>query len=242
MDSSSGMTVQSILSRLEELGSERTRAMLMRNHGVREPCFGVRIGDMKPLARRIRRDYRLSLDLYATGNYDAQYLAGLVADDERMTRRDLRRWAGGAIGGCLAGTTVPSVAAQGRFGREMGLEWIGSPREHVAVAGWSALAMLVSLKDDGDLDMEELSGLMQRAVRGIGEAPGAVRYAMNQFLISVGCHVKALSGKALALGEELGPIEADLGGNSCKMPYAPDYIRKVERMGRVGRKRRTVKC
>lgn len=39
----------------------------LRNHGVREPFFGVKIGDMKKIQKRIKKDYQLALDLYDTG-------------------------------------------------------------------------------------------------------------------------------------------------------------------------------
>ena len=235
-------TAEDILRELEGLAHDRTKSMLMRNHGIPEPCFGVRIGDMKPIVRRIGKDHRLALDLFATGNYDAMYLAGLIADDERMNRRDLQRWASKALHGCLPGTTVPSVATGSRHGRHMALEWIESPREHVVVAGWSTLALMVAVKEDAELDLEELGALLERVEDTIGEAPDMVRYAMNQFVISLGCHVAPLSGAALEAGRRMGPIEADLGNNRCRIPYAPDYILKVGRMGRIGKKRRKAKC
>lgn len=35
---------------------------------------------MKPIQKKIKVDYQLAKDLYATGNADAQYLAGLIAE------------------------------------------------------------------------------------------------------------------------------------------------------------------
>src|SRR5262249_6333234 len=116
------MTAKEILAELKPLGSESYRRV-MRNHGVRDPFFGVKISDLKKIVRRIKRDHRLALDLYDTGNYDAMYLAGLIADDARMTRKDLQRWVDGAYCGALAGTTVAWTAASSPHGREVALEW-----------------------------------------------------------------------------------------------------------------------
>lgn len=236
------MTSQQVLAELKAMGSEGTRRMLMKNHGVREPCFGVKIGDMKKIQKRIKMDYQLALDLYDSGNYDAMYLAGLIADDAQMTRKDLQRWVDKALGGCLAGTTVPTVAAQGRFGWELALKWIESPKGHIASAGWFTLSCLVALKEDDELDLAQLKQLVARVKQTMHPAPGDVRYAMNNFVISVGCHVKSLTKLALETGEKIGPVEADLGDNQCQIPFAPDYIRKVEQRGTIGKKRKTVKC
>ncbi len=85
------MTVREVVEELKALGAESVKKVL-RNHGVREPFFGVKIGDMKKIQKRIKTDYQLALELYDTGNYDAMYLAGLIADDVKMTRKDLNHW------------------------------------------------------------------------------------------------------------------------------------------------------
>jgi hypothetical protein len=97
------MNVEQVLAELKPLGSENYKRLLCNNHGVREPCFGVKIGELKKIEKRIKKDYRLALDLYDTGNYDAMYLAGLIADDAQMTKRDLQRWAENAYGGSRQG-------------------------------------------------------------------------------------------------------------------------------------------
>src|SRR5271165_7519317 len=153
------MTAREILEELRTLGSESIKKVL-RNHGVREPFFGVKIGDVKKIQKRIKKDYQLALDLYDTGNYDAMYLAGLIADDAKMTRKDLNHWVKKANGGALASATVPWVAAGSHHGYEIALEWIESEKENVAVAGWGTLSSLVAMKDDDDLDQTGLKRLL----------------------------------------------------------------------------------
>lgn len=236
------MTASDILDELEALGSESTKNMLMRNHGVKEPCFGVKIGDMKKIQKRIKKDYQLALDLYDTGNYDAMYFAGLIADDARMTRRDLQRWAKKAYGGALTGCTVAWVAAGSAHGWELALQWIDATEDRIAETGWSTLTCLVALKGDADLDLPALKKLMTRVQKTLPQAPDVVRYAMNGFIIAAGCYVTSLTALALQIGEDLGQVTADLGNNQCQIPFAPDYIRKVEQRGTIGKKRKKVKC
>lgn len=236
------MNAAAVLAELEKLGSESYKRTLMKNHGVKEPFFGVKIGDLKPLRKRLGHDYRLALDLYATGNYDAMYLAGLIADDARMTQTDLRQWAKQAYGGCLPGTTVPTVAAGSPHGHALALEWIEAKEPRLAAIGWSTLSCLVALKPDAELDLVELRRLLTRVAETIRQAPDAVRYQMNNFLIAVGCYVAPLTELALSLGEKMGPVTADLGNNECQVPAAPAYIRKVQERGAIGKKRKTVKC
>ena len=112
---------------------------VLLKHGIPEPVLGVSVEEMKKIQKRIKKDYQLALDLFDTGVYDAMYLAGLIADDLKMTPKDLQRWVEQASARVLCGSTVAWVAAESNHGRDMALQWIDSKKEHVAAAGWSTL-------------------------------------------------------------------------------------------------------
>jgi 3-methyladenine DNA glycosylase AlkD len=234
------MTAKSILAELKPLGTEGYKRVIMK-HGIPEPCYGVKISELKKYEKRIKKDYQLALDLYDTGVYDAMYLAGLIADDAKMTKKDLQRWADKACGP-LASYTVAWVAAGGPHAWEIAREWIDSKSETVAIAGWGTLSCLVALKDDKELDIAELKRLLQRVQKEIHKAPDDVRYKMNSFVIAVGGYVKPLTEFAKQVGEKNGVLTVDMGDTSCKVPFALDYIAKMEKRGVIGKKRKTVKC
>lgn len=235
------MTANEILAEIKPLGSDSYKRVMF-NHGVKEPFFGVKIGDMQKIVKRVKMDYQLALDLYDTGVYDAMYLAGLIADDAQMTKDDLQHWVDKAYCNGLSSATVAWVTAGSTHGWELGLEWIDSQTPLTAVAGWATLGSLVSIKPDAQLDLAALHGLLKRVQETIHEAPDLVRYQMNSFVIAVGSYVQPLTETAVQTAEQIGPVMADLGNNSCQVPFAPDYIRKVESRGSLGKKRKTAKC
>jgi 3-methyladenine DNA glycosylase AlkD len=235
------MTTKEILAELKPLGSDSYKKVIF-NHGVKEPCFGVKVGDLQKIQKRIKKDYQLALDLYDTGNYDAMYLAGLIADDAQMTKKDLQRWVANATHSPLAGSTVPWVAAGSPHGWELALEWIDSKRALIAAAGWATLGSLVSIKDDSELDLAELKRLLERVRKTIRQAQDVVRRQMNLFVIAVGSCVQPLTDTAIQIGEKIGPVTADKGNTACQVPFAPDHIRKVQKRGAIGKKRKTAKC
>jgi 3-methyladenine DNA glycosylase AlkD len=235
------MTAVEIVNKLKPLGADSYRKLL-HNHGVPEPVFGVKIEELKKFQKRIKKDYRLALDLYDTGIYDARYLAGLVADESKMTKKDLRRWIDTANCGPLCEYTVAWVAAESRYGRELALEWIDSPKEQVAAAGWSTLSGLVATKDDAELDLPELKRLLKRVEKEIHQERNTVRYAMNSFVIALGSYVKPLTDAAVKTANKIGPVEVDMHGTACKVPFAPDYIKKVQDRGSIGKKRKAARC
>src|SRR6201985_3256283 len=133
------MTVQQIMTELKSHGSDSIKKLLVK-HGVREPFFGVKIEYLKPIQKKIKKDYQLAKDLYATGNADAMYLAGLIADDEKMTAADLQTWVRQALSQNISEYTVPWVATGGRYGHELAMEWIDAKEENTAAAGWATLS------------------------------------------------------------------------------------------------------
>ncbi len=235
------MTAEDILAEIKPLGSDSYKRVIF-NHGVKEPCYGVKIGDMQKIVKRIKQDYQLALDLYDTGVYDAMYLAGLIADDARMTKDNLQHWVDKAYCRGLSASTVAWVAAGSTHGWELGLAWIDAETPLIAVAGWATLGSIVSVKPDTQLDLAALSGLLQRVKDTIHQETDMVRYQMNSFVIVVGCYVQPLTETAINIAEKIGPVMADLGNNACQVPFAPDYIRKVQQRGSIGKKRKTAKC
>src|SRR5437867_4471480 len=224
------MTAKDIVAELKKLGNAQTKKTLM-THGAQEPCLGVKVEDMKKIQKRVEMDYQLALDLYDTGIADAMYLAGLIADDAKMTKKDLQKWVENATWGMVGDYTVPWVASSSPHGREMALMWIDSKDEAIASSGWGTYGSLVAIKEDKDLD--EIKKLLARVAKAIHQQPTRVKYMMNNFIIAVGGWVKPLSKLAVDTAKEIGKVEVDLVGD-CKINYAPDQIKKMHARGTLG--------
>lgn len=240
-DTSSTLTASDILAELKALGKESYKKTLLR-HGVAEPVFGVSIEELKKIQKRIKKDYQLALDLYDSGVYDAMYLAGLIADEQRMTRKDLQKWADTASCNAVCSFAVAWVAAESADGWDLGLKWIDSRKSRIAAAGWATLGSYISITPDENLDLATLKKLLKRVENAVDKEPDEVRYLMNGFVIGVGCYVAPLSELALKTAEAIGEVECDMGNTACKVPFAPDYIRKVKQRGAIGKKRKSAKC
>lgn len=235
------MNAQQILAEIEPLGTESYRKVL-RNHGITGPLYGVKISELKKYEKAIKRDYQLAKDLYNTGVYDAMYLAGLIADEKQMSKDDLRGWLDKTNSDSLAEFAVAWVAADGPHGWDLGREWIESSDEKVAITGWGTLSSVVAVRKDSELDIPALRELLARVQTTIHAQPDRVRYKMNGFVISVGSYVAELTEEAMRAAEAIGIVKVDMGNTACKVPFAPDYIRKVADMGRTGKKRKTARC
>ncbi|MBA4136327.1 MAG: DNA alkylation repair protein [Opitutus sp.] len=235
------MKLKEVMAALQAKGSESIKRIMMK-HGAKEPYFGVKVADMKVIAKQIKGDQALALELYATGNGDAQYLASMVADGAKMSRAELNSWAKNASWDMVSGTTVPWVASEHPDGAACALKWIDSRNEQVARAGWAALSALAATRPDAELPLQEYSSLLDRIVTSIHSAPDGVRYTMNNFIIAVGTYIAPLGAKALATARAVGKVEIDMGDTNCKVADAEEYIGKARRGAPVAPKRKTVRC
>lgn len=235
------MTLDDVMADLKAHGSEQTKKALMR-HGAREPFFGVKVEHLKTIVKKVKKDHDLALALYDTGNSDAMYLAALVSDPVKFTKAQLSRWVKAAYWHMISCYTVAWAAAESRFGRELALEWMESPKEQIAAAGWSTYSSLLSIKDDSELDHDEIVGLLERVESDIHTAPNRVKYAMNNFVICAGTFVPTLTAKAKATAKAVGKVKVDVGDTDCKVPDAGPYIDKSIAAGRHGKKRKSAMC
>jgi 3-methyladenine DNA glycosylase AlkD len=235
------MTYEEVMEQLEKYGNDQTKKVLIK-HGAKEPFFGGKVGDMKPIVKKIKKDYKLALKLYDTGNSDAMYFAGLIADENLMTKKDLQKWVKNAYWYMLSEYTVPWITAESNHGFELALEWIDSDKEMIAAAGWATLSNLVSIKDDEELDLKMLKKLLKRIEKDLQNSKNRVRHTMNGFVIALGCYVEALTNEAIKTADKVGKVNVDMGGTACKVPAAREYIEKVSAKDRIGKKRKMARC
>jgi len=236
------MTAKDIVAELKTLANPQAKKNWVNNGGAKEPCLGVKVEDMKKIQKRVKTDYQLALDLYDTGIADAMYLAGYITDDAKMTKADLQKWIKAANSEWVAGYMVPWVASAGPHGREMAAKWMESKNETIAAAGWQTYSSIVAIKDDADLDLAEIKSLLQRAAKSIHQQPDRLKWAINNFVIAIACHVKPLHQLAVTTANGIGKITAAQAGTCSTIPFAPEHIKKFEARGAIGKKRKSPKC
>lgn len=235
------MTLNEVMAELEKLGNEQTRKT-WKSHGAAGAFFGVKIGDMKTIQKRIKKDHSLALELYNTGNADAMYFAGLICSPDKMSKKQLQDWAKNATWHMVSEYTVAWAATESNYGRELAIEWISSKDEQLQATGWSTYSNLLAYKKDEELDMEEIKALLNKVATTIHTQGERVKFTMNGFVISVGGYIALLTNMAKETGRAIGKVRVDMGGTACKVPDIVAYIHKMEEAGKIGQKRKTVFC
>jgi 3-methyladenine DNA glycosylase AlkD len=213
------MTVPEILARLRALGDDARRAHNVRA-GAPENQFGVPLGDIRALAKRVKPDHALALRLWATGNLEAQLLAVLALDPARLSAKE--------VDALTRSTTCPQVAdwmnayvvAKHPEREALRGKWMKDRDRWAARAGWQLTAARVN-HDPAGLD---LPALLDRIGKELPKAAPEIQWTMNAALAAIGIRDPALRGRAVALGERIGLYSDWPVSRGCTPPYVPVWV------------------
>lgn len=232
------MNKETVLKELEAMATPRLKRQYEGN-GAKEPVWGVATGKMKPLAKAIGTDQGLADQLYETGNYDAMYFAGIIADPETV---DYEKWVDAAYFYMLSDYVVAVTLAECSKGEEIAQKWINSKEELRRSAGWSCYCWMLGNRKDETFQQETISRLLEQAKKEIHEAPERAKAAMNLFISTVGISYWPLHEKALSIAKEIGTT---IIAREKKKPLELNALAAIEKemeRGKIGFKRKYVRC
>jgi 3-methyladenine DNA glycosylase AlkD len=235
------MNLETVMEELEALGKERMKKMYISN-GAHAPLFGVATGAMKPMARKIKIDQPLAEELYATGNYDAMYFAGIIADPNGMTESDYDRWIDAAYFYMLSDYVVAVTLSESNIAQEVADKWIASGEELKMSAGWSCYCWLLGNRKDVEFSESKISNMLDLVEKTIHDSPERTKASMNNFLTTVGISYLPLHEKAVETAKAVGIVEVKRDNKKSSFLNASEGIQKQVDKDKLGFKRKYVRC
>ncbi|WP_354312737.1 DNA alkylation repair protein [Sporosarcina psychrophila] len=235
------MNVELVMQELEALGKERMKKMYMSN-GAHEPLFGAATGAMKPIVKEIKMNQPLAEELYATGNYDAMYFAGIIAEPNAMTEADYDRWIDAAYFYMLSDYVVAVTLSESDIAQEVADKWIASGEELRMSAGWSCYCWLLGNRLDVEFSEAKISDMLDMVKNTIHDSPERTKSAMNNFIYTVGISYLPLHEKAIETAKAIGIVEIKRDKKKNSFLNAYESIQKEVDRGKLGFKRKHVRC
>lgn len=225
------MTLKEALARLEALGSDKMRAQNRRS-GAGDNQYGVKLGDIRTLAKEIKANHALALALWDTGNLDARLLAILLIKPREISAADMDKMVRSNALLPVSDWLNSYVVKLHPDKETLRQEWMAAGHPMAARAGWSLTAERIGKKPDG-LDLPALLDRIERDMAGAAPEP---QWTMNVALASIGIHHPEHRARALAIGERLGVYRDYPTSPGCTSPFAPAWIEEmVRRQGLVDR-------
>src|SRR5262245_19527899 len=221
------MTLKETLKRLEALGNESVRKQNAK-WGAGDNQFGVKHGDIRALAKKIKANADLAMPLWKTGNLDAQYLAILLMKPKDLSAKEVDRLVRAVTYAWVGEWLISYVVKQHADKETLRQKWMADDDRWAARAGWHLTAERVAKNPEG-LD---LPALLDRIESEMGDADPVVQWTMNSTLATIGIHFPKLRKRAIAIGEKLGIYRDYPVSKGCTSPFAPIWIEAmVKRQG-----------
>lgn len=220
------MTLDEALNQLQALGNAKVRAQNAKS-GAGDNQFGVSLGDIRVLAKKIRTDHELALSLWETGNIDAQFLATLLIRPKKLSAEEMDRMVRSVSFVRVADWLNAYVVRQHPDKESLRQDWMAADDRWAARAGWDLTAERVAKSPDG-LD---LPALLDRIESEMAGAVPEVQWTMNNTLAAVGIHFPEHRERAIAIGETLGVYRDYPVSKGCTSPFAPIWINAMVSRG-----------
>jgi len=213
------MTLEETLEQLEALGDAKVKAWNAKN-GAGKKQFGVSLGDIRALAKKIKTNHALALLLWDTGNVDAQFLAVLLIEPKKLSAKEMDRLVRSIAFVRVADWLNSYVVRQHPDKETLRQKWMATDDRWAARAGWDLTAERVAKSPDG----LAVPALLDRLESEMADAAPEVQWTMNSTLATIGIHFPKLRKRAIAIGEKLGIYRDYPVSKGCTSPFAPIWI------------------
>ena len=212
------------LAKLEAFGNEKVRAHNRRN-GAGENQYGAKLGDIRTLAKAIRTNHALALDLWETGNLDARLLAILLMKPRNLSADELDRLVRSNAATQVSDWLNAYVVKAHPEKEDLRQRWMASSDPMAARAGWSLTAERVAKRAEGI----DIAALLDSIDAELAAAAPLPQWTMNNTLAAIGIHHPPYRQRALEIGERLGVYRDYPVSPGCTSPFAPIWIGEMVR-------------
>ncbi|MCA6113347.1 DNA alkylation repair protein [Bradyrhizobium sp. WSM 1738] len=217
---SSEKTIKDVMRELAALEDPKMR----KANESRGDDHGVNLTHLRALAKRLKTQHDLALELWATGDTAARLLATLVCRPKAFSAAELDAMIPNIRSPKLLDWFIVNVVKPGPHAEELRQRWKDGD-DLVGRAGWSLTTERVVKKPAG-LDLDALLDQIEKEMK---QAPAQKQWAMNHCLAEIGIRHAQHRARAIAIGEQLAVLIDFPASPGCTPPYAPVWIAEMVR-------------
>ena len=213
--------VDSVMAQLSALEDPKMRAVNER-HG---DDYGVNLSRLRAVAKELKTQHALSVQLWQSGDTAARLLALLICRPKSFEQDELDAMLRESRSPKVQDWLVNYVVKKSPHAEELRLRWLSDPDPVAASAGWALTSERVSKSPEG-VDLSELLDAIEVDMR---DAPDRLQWAMNTCLAQTGIAHPQFRSRAMAIGERLEVLKDYPTPPNCTSPYAPVWIAEMVR-------------
>jgi 3-methyladenine DNA glycosylase AlkD len=217
------MAVKEILIQLKSLSDEKMLKHNIRMGATEKNCFGVKMGDIRKIAAKIKADHALGLELWKTGNIDARQLAVLIMDPKLLSAKELETLVRSIDFSWLADWFNSYILKDHPEKEKLRVDWMKSDDKWLLRSAWSLTAGRIAKGAEGI----DLAKMLDRIEKEMPEASPETQWTMNAALANIGIHHPAHRKRAIEIGNKLGIYKDYPVSKGCTSPFAPIWINEM---------------
>lgn len=214
-----GSTAAEVVEILAALEDPRARAV-NEKHG---DDHGVNLTKLRAVAKQLKTNQELALELWAAGGTPARLVALLICKPRAFTSEQLDTMLRESRAPKVHDWLVNYVVKKSPCAEALRLSWLLDPDPVIASAGWALTSERVAKQPEG-LNVE---GLLDVIEAGMADAPDRLQWAMNWCLTQIGVWHEEYRARAVGIGERLRVLEDYPTPPGCTSPYAPVAIAEL---------------
>lgn len=207
---------------MAELGALEDPKFLEANR-KRGDDHGVNLSALRAVAKRLRTQHDLAVELWATDDTAARLLALLICRPKAFAPQELDTMLRQARAPKVHDWLVNYVVKKSPHAEQLRVAWTADPDQVVASAGWVLTTERVARKSEG-LDLPELLDTIEADMK---DAPDRLQWAMNHTLAQIGIEHADQRARAIAIGERLEVLKDYPTPPNCTSPFAPAWINEM---------------
>ncbi len=187
----------------------------------------TKLGDLRKLAKEIKKDHNLALELWSTGDLMSRQLAILIMDNKQLTQtaideldKDIQQH-GYDERNQLIDWLLANQFSKDKKIVAMMESWEDSPSPLQRRLFWYHQARLRWMGKTDQSNTEDL--LTSIEAKLAGEQP-EVQWAMNYTAGQIGKFQAAYRDRCIAIGENTGLYKDEVVSKGCTPSYLPEFI------------------
>ncbi len=218
------MTVQDVLETLQTNANESRRKSFVKA-GAPETSLGVPMGVIRKLAKEIKLDQELALELWASEIPDARLLAVLLFDAKTSDKKVAIHLLETADFEQLIDELVFKFIVKLKDLEEIKEYLKNQDKELLQRAYWAI--EVDKIAHSKELTKEYIDSILSDVKRDLKKSPEAIKWMINRALCEIGFRYEDYTDVCLQIGEDLGVYKEMVVSPGCTSAYAPEWIGAV---------------
>ncbi len=209
------------------------------NNGVTNRIIGTKYSDIKTISKVYKNNNKLAIELYNSDIYECMYLSKYIFNKNDLNENLILNWVINAKNFNVIENILCQVAFYLENIEQIIFQNLDNKNDNLRLFSYCLYTQYISIEDSKNIDINRLKLDIQKVIKNIHDEENRIRYVMNNFLLSCGAYITELTDYILEISDQIKDVEIDMNGTYCKVPNIKPYIFKMQKMNKIGKKRKT---